>query len=48
MNSIGYEECAHKLIKLNIADGKEYELCNMMLECCMQERTFLRFFGLLA
>ena len=24
------------------------ELCTMIFECCMQERTYLRFYGLLA
>ena len=48
MSSIDYEECCHKLLKLNIREGQEMELCNMILECNMQERTYLRFYGLLA
>jgi pre-mRNA-splicing factor CWC22 len=48
MSSIDYEDCAHKLLKLNIREGQEMELCTMMFECCMQERTYLRFYGLLA
>lgn len=48
MSSVDYEECCHKLLKLNIREGQEMELCNMILECCMQERTYLRFYGLLA
>ncbi len=48
MNSVDYEECIHKLMKMNISEGHEQEICNMLIECCMQERTYLRFYGLLA
>jgi pre-mRNA-splicing factor CWC22 len=48
MSSVDFEECAHKLLKLNIRAGQEMELCNMIFECCIQERTYLRFYGLLA
>jgi pre-mRNA-splicing factor CWC22 len=48
MSSISHEECAHKLLKLNIRSGQEKEICNMLIECCSQERTYLRYFGLLA
>lgn len=48
MNSVDYEECIHKLMKMNIGEGHEQEICNMLIECCMQERTYLRFYGLLA
>lgn len=47
MSSAAFEECAHKLAKLNIPDGHEMELCNMLVECCSQERTYLRYYGLL-
>ena len=29
-------------------EGQEMELVNMIIECCIQERTYLRFYGLLA
>lgn len=45
MSSVDFEEVVHKLMKLNIREGQEIELCNMVVECCMQERTYLRFFG---
>lgn len=48
MSSVDFEECCHKLLKLNIREGQEVELCNMIFECCTQERTYLRFYGLLA
>lgn len=47
MSSLDFEECAHKLLQLKIPEGKENELCNMLIECCSQERTYLRFYGLL-
>jgi len=47
MSSVGFEECAHKLMKLQIPDGLESELCNMLVECCCQERTYLRYYGLI-
>jgi pre-mRNA-splicing factor CWC22 len=47
MSSLNYEECAHKLLKLDIPSGQEIELCNMVIECCSQERTYVNFYGLL-
>lgn len=45
MSSIDFEECCHKLLKLKIRPGQEIELCNMVLECCMQDRTYLAYYG---
>ena len=46
MSAIGYEECTHKLIALMRANpGKEGELCNMVIECCSQEKTFMRYYA---
>ena len=47
MSSAAFEECAHKLASIDIPEGKEEELVNMLLECCAQERTFLRYYGLI-
>ncbi|CAF2111461.1 unnamed protein product [Rotaria magnacalcarata] len=47
-SSIGAEECAHKLLKMNLRPGQEMELCQMILDSCAQQRTYERFFGLLA
>jgi len=48
MSALSYEECAHKLVKLMHGnEGKEMALCQMLLECCSQERSYLRFYGLL-
>jgi len=48
MSSADFEECAHKLLKLNIREGQELEVVNMIIECCEQERTYMNFFGFLA
>lgn len=45
MSSVDFEECCHKLLKLQIRPGQEIELCNMVLECCMQDRTYLSYYG---
>ncbi|OQR92959.1 nucampholin [Thraustotheca clavata] len=47
MSSLSHEECAHKLLRLNIRPGQESEICSMLIECCSQERTYLRYYGLL-
>uniref|UniRef100_A0A669DWW1 Pre-mRNA-splicing factor CWC22 homolog n=1 Tax=Oreochromis niloticus TaxID=8128 RepID=A0A669DWW1_ORENI len=41
-------ECAHKLIKMDFPESQTKELCNMILDCCAQQRTYEKFFGLLA
>ena len=46
MSSVDFEEAAHKLMKVQIA-GQEPELPSMIIECCSQERTYSKFFGLL-
>lgn len=34
-------------MKVNIPRGAESELANMLVECCSQEKTFMRYYGLL-
>lgn len=48
MNSLNFEEAVHKLMKVNIPEGREIELVNMVIECCSQERTYSNFYGLIA
>ena len=48
MSSASFEECAHKLAKTSIPVGHEHELINMIIECCSQERTSLRYYSLIA
>ncbi|XP_055004795.1 pre-mRNA-splicing factor CWC22 homolog isoform X3 [Boleophthalmus pectinirostris] len=47
-SSLDFEECAHKLIKMDFPESQTKELCNMVLDCCAQQRTYEKFFGLLA
>eukprot|EP00271_Cylindrocystis_brebissonii_P023040 TRINITY_DN9221_c0_g1_i2.p1 TRINITY_DN9221_c0_g1~~TRINITY_DN9221_c0_g1_i2.p1 ORF type:complete len:726 (+),score=168.69 TRINITY_DN9221_c0_g1_i2:311-2488(+) len=47
MASVDFEEAGHKLMKIKLEAGQEMELCVMLLECCSQERTYLRYYGLL-
>lgn len=47
MSSLNPEECAHKLRKLETTNQHKTEVCNMIIECCMQEKAYLRFYGLL-
>ena len=47
MSSLDFEEAGHKLMKIKIPRGQEIELCTMILECCSQERSYVRYYGLL-
>ncbi|EYU41985.1 hypothetical protein ABFS82_10G007400 [Erythranthe guttata] len=48
MSSVDFEETGQKLLKiLKTAPGQEMELCTMLLECCSNETTYLRYYGLL-
>uniref|UniRef100_A0A8C2U609 Pre-mRNA-splicing factor CWC22 homolog n=1 Tax=Coturnix japonica TaxID=93934 RepID=A0A8C2U609_COTJA len=47
-SSLDFEECAHKLLKMDFPESQTKELCNMILDCCAQQRTYEKFFGLLA
>ncbi|KAL7675726.1 hypothetical protein ACOME3_001993 [Neoechinorhynchus agilis] len=49
-SSINFEECAHKLMKMNLRPGGEQqtELCRTILDWCAQQRTYEKFAGLLA
>ncbi|CAE6431871.1 unnamed protein product [Rhizoctonia solani] len=47
MNALSYEEAVHKMMKVNIQEGQEIELCNMIVECCSQERSYSNYYGLI-
>uniref|UniRef100_A0A8D8V5F1 Pre-mRNA-splicing factor CWC22 homolog n=1 Tax=Cacopsylla melanoneura TaxID=428564 RepID=A0A8D8V5F1_9HEMI len=47
-SSLDFEECAHKLLRMQLKPGQESELCHMFLDCCAEQRTYEKFFGLLA
>ncbi|PHH69071.1 hypothetical protein CDD80_7041 [Ophiocordyceps camponoti-rufipedis] len=47
MSSADPEEAVHKLMKINLPAGQEAELPSMIIECCSQEKTYTKFFGLI-
>ncbi|KKF95653.1 Pre-mRNA-splicing factor cwc22 [Ceratocystis platani] len=46
-SSMDPEEAVHKLIRVKIPVGFEHELPSMIMECCAQEHTYQKFFGLI-
>jgi pre-mRNA-splicing factor CWC22 len=48
MSSLDFEEAGHKLMKIAVPQGLEAEVPVMIIECCSQERTYVRYYGLLA
>ncbi|RYP92653.1 hypothetical protein DL770_001166 [Monosporascus sp. CRB-9-2] len=46
-SSMDPEEAVHKLMKINLPAGQEPELPSMIVECCSQEKTYTKFFGLI-
>ncbi|KAM2028019.1 hypothetical protein FF2_020044 [Malus domestica] len=47
MSSLCFEEVGHKLMEIKLEPGHKMEVCIMLLECCSQERTCSRYYGLL-
>lgn len=47
-SSVRHEEVVHKLFKSNIDPALHDELCQMILDCCGQERTYEAIYGLVA
>jgi len=45
MSALTFEEMVHKLLKFCHHPGLEGELCNMLIECCSQERTYIKTYG---
>jgi pre-mRNA-splicing factor CWC22 len=48
MSSLDFEEVGHKLMKMQLREGQEQHMARMLLECCTQERTFIRTYALVA
>lgn len=46
-SSLDFEECAHKLLKMQLLPGQDQEFCSMLTDCCIQQRTYEKFYGLL-
>lgn len=47
-SSVRHEEVVHKLLKSNVSHELYDELCQMILDCCGQERTYESIYGLVA
>ncbi|XP_022897824.1 pre-mRNA-splicing factor CWC22 homolog [Olea europaea var. sylvestris] len=48
MSSRNYEEAGQKLLGIKLQTRQEMEICNMLLECCGQERTYIRYYANIA
>ena len=42
MSSAQFEEAGHKLMKIKLGPGQELEVVTMLIECCSQEKTYIR------
>ena len=42
MSAMDFEEAGHKLLKIELGDGQEAEVVLMVIECCSQEKTYLK------
>ena len=47
MSALDFEEAGHKLLKIPNLRGQEAELVQMVIECCSQEKTFIKYYALL-
>jgi pre-mRNA-splicing factor CWC22 len=47
MSSADPEESSHKLMKLRLPPGQEPELVDMIVQCCAESKTYLKFYGLI-
>lgn len=47
-SSVRHEEVVHKLLKSNMSHELNDELCQMIVDCCGQERTYESIYGLVA
>jgi pre-mRNA-splicing factor CWC22 len=46
-STYSHKDCLHKFLKLKIGHSSPFHLCGMILDCCMVERVYQRFYGLL-
>ena len=40
MNSIDYEEAAHKLLSMRLDSKEKREMCDMVVDCCLENKTY--------
>ena len=45
MNSVDYQEAVHKLLSMNLNNQDLEEMCNMVVDSCLQQKTYLNFYG---
>lgn len=45
MSSMSVDEAAHKLLRVQVPEGKEIEIVNMIVECCSQEKIYNKTYG---
>lgn len=45
MSSMSVDEAAHKLLRLQVPDGNEIEIVNMIVETCAQEKIYNKTYG---
>ena len=48
MNSVKFEEAAHKLLALRLPPNQMTELARMIVDCCAEEKSYSSFYGNLA
>lgn len=48
MNSLSYEESAHKLLSLKLSKEDKPLICDVLLEACLRAKIYQDFYGLLA
>ncbi|CDP04210.1 unnamed protein product [Coffea canephora] len=48
MSGIDFEDAGHKLLAIPLRQNQEMVICNMLLECCSHQKTYNRYFTLLA
>jgi len=46
-SSLGFEECVHKMLKLQINEGQEIEIVTMLIDSCAMQKSFSPFFALM-
>lgn len=45
MSTMSIQEITHKLLKINVPEGNESEVVNMLIECCAQEKIYNKIYG---
>ena len=50
MSTLDFEEAGHKLMKIKLTPGQQEEkqICIIIIECCIQNKSYLPYYALLA